>query len=86
MNDLAGVMRKSREMDAVFLARNALGRLALLNIVNLDCLVVSGRNQKISLVIEVQRGYVWLGLRICASAKCLENKVPKSVISRAGTR
>jgi hypothetical protein len=71
-------------MDAIFFAGNALGRLALLDIVDLDRLVVACCNQKVSLIIEIQRRYVRLGIGICASTECLENVTTKSVTCWAG--
>lgn len=51
-------------MHAVLLARDRFGGFALFDIEDLDDLVVTGGNQVIALIVEIQGSYiagVWLG-------------------------
>ena len=54
VKNLARVVGESRQVNTVFLAGNRLGGLALLDVEDLDCFVVAGRNHVVTLVIEIQ--------------------------------
>lgn len=49
------MMREPRQMHAVLLARNRLGRLPFFDIEHLNCFILACSYQKIALVIEIQR-------------------------------
>ena len=59
MEDLARVMRESREMNTVFLAGNRFVEFALSHIINMHTVIVTGTYQNIALVVKVQRGHVF---------------------------
>ena len=59
MEDLAGVMRESRQMNAVFLASNGFYEFALFHVINMHTIIVTGTDQNVTLVVKVQRSHVF---------------------------
>lgn len=59
MKDLTRVMRKSREMDTVFLASNRFVEFALFHVINMHTVIVTSADQNVALVVKVQRGHVF---------------------------
>ena len=66
------MMGEAREMDAVFLARNCLCRLAFFYVKNLYRLIVPRGYQVVALVIEIQRRHVQLSIGVRISPERLK--------------
>ena len=54
---LARMVSEPGKVHAIFLAGYRLGALALLNVKDLNCLIVTGSDQIVALVVKVQRSH-----------------------------
>lgn len=85
VKNLAGMVCKSGQVGAIFLAWNRLGHLAFLDIEDLDGFIVPGGHQVFTLVIEIQRRYI-VGAVLFLSIECLKIISPTRLTANPAER